>query len=78
MAPSHPEVVAMLKEARTKAEHLLNGLLEQQAEVEANPPGISPEKMEQGRNALQKAIDSARRTLKSLDEAQQIAAIDMN
>jgi hypothetical protein len=78
MDPSHPEVVAMLKEARTKAEHLLKGLLEQQAEVEANPPDIAPEKLEQGRNALQKAIDSARRTLKSLDDAQQIAAIDMN
>jgi len=78
MDPSHPEMVAMLKEARVKAEHLLKGLLDQQAEVEANPPDIPPEKMEQGRHALQKAIDSARRTLKSLDEAQQIAAIDMN
>ena len=42
------------------------------------PPDLPAEQLEKGRYALQKAIDSARRMLKSLDEAQQIAAIDMN
>jgi len=78
MDPSDPETVKLLTEARAKAEHLLAELLKQQAEVEANPPKIPPEKLEQGRFAMQKAIDSARRALKSLDEAQKIAAIDMN
>jgi hypothetical protein len=78
MDPSDPETVKMLTEARAKAEHLLSELLKQQAEVEANPPALPAEQLEQGRFAFQKAIDSARRMLKSLDEAQQIAAIDMN
>lgn len=78
MDPSDPETVKMLTEARAKAEHLLSQLLKQQAEVEAKPPDLPAEKLEQGRFAMQKAIDSARRVLKSLDEAQQIAAIDMN
>ena len=78
MDPSHPETVAMLKEARAKAEHLLSELIKQQAQVEANPPDLPPEKFAQGRHAMQKAIESAQRALKSLDEAQKIAAIDMN
>jgi hypothetical protein len=73
-----PETTAMLHEARSKAERLLSELLKQQAEVEANPPKLSPEQLEAGRAAMQKAIDSARRMLKSLDEAQKIAAIDTN
>ena len=56
----------------------LRELLKQQAEVEAKPPDLPPEKLEQGRYALQKAIESATRMLKSLDEAQQISSIDMN
>jgi len=78
MDPSDPETVKMLTEARAKAEHLLSELIKQQAEVEANPPDLPPEKLAQGRYAMQKAIESARRALKSLDEAQKIAAIDMN
>src|SRR5262245_46247413 len=72
MDPTDPEVVKMLAEARAKGEHLLASLLKQQAEVEANPANIPPDKLEQGRMAFQKAIDSARRMLKSLDEAQKI------
>jgi hypothetical protein len=78
MDPSHPEMQKMLKEARAKAEHLVRELLKQQAEVEANPPKLSPEQLELGRLAFQKAIDAAQRTLKNLDDAQRIAAIDMN
>jgi hypothetical protein len=78
MDPSDPEVVKLLTEARTKAEHLLSELLKQQAEVEAKPPDLPKEQLEQGRHALQKAIDSARRMLKGLDEAQKISAIELN
>jgi hypothetical protein len=78
MDPSDPETVKLLTEARVKAEHLLAELLKQQAEVEANPPALPADQLTKGRYAMQKAIDSARRALKSLDEAQRIAAIDMN
>ena len=78
MDPSDPETQKMLTEARAKAEHLLSELLKKQAEVEANPPDLPPEKLEQGRYAFQKAIESARRMLKNLDDAQRISAIDMN
>jgi hypothetical protein len=73
-----PETTAMLNEARSKAERLLGELLKQQAEVEANPPKLATGQLEAGRQAMQKAIDSARRMLKSLDEAQKIASIDTN
>ena len=78
MDPSDPETQKLLIEARKKAEHLLSELLKQQAEVEAKPPTMPAEQLAQGRFAMQKAIDSARRMLKSLDEAQQIASIDLN
>ena len=78
MDPSDPETVKMLTEARAKAEHLLAELMKQQAEVEANPPDLPKEQLEQGRHAFQKAIESAQRMLKNLDDAQKIAAIDMN
>lgn len=78
MDPSDPETQKLLNETRAKAEMLLAELLKQQAEVEAKPPALSAEQMEQGRAAMQKAIESARRVLKSLDAAQQIASIDMN
>jgi hypothetical protein len=78
MDPDDPETIAMLHEARAKAEHLIRELLKQQAEVESNPPKLPPEQLEAGRQAFQKAIDSAQRMLKSLDEAQKIAAIDTN
>src|SRR4051794_10490427 len=78
MDPSDPETVKMLTEARAKAEHLLAELLKQQAEVEAKPPALPGDQLEQGRFALQKAIAPARRMLKTLDEAQKISAIDIN
>lgn len=78
MDPNDPETIRMLHEARSKGERLLSELLKQQAEVEANPPKLPPEQLEAGRQAMQKAIESARRMLKSLDEAQKIAAMDTN
>jgi hypothetical protein len=78
MDPSDPEVVQMLKDVRAKAEHLLSELLRQQAEVEANPPDLPADKLEQGRHAMQKAIDSATRAVKSLDAAQKISVANQN
>jgi hypothetical protein len=78
MEPGDPESLAMLREAREKGEKLLAELLKHQAEAEANPPKIPPEDLEQGKMALQKAIESTRRMLASLDEAQKIAALRTN
>ena len=78
MDPSDLEAQTMLREARAKAEHLISELLKQQAEVEANPPDLPTEQLQVGREAMQKAIDSARRMLASLEDAEKIAAIDTN
>jgi hypothetical protein len=72
------EQFEMLKQAREKGQKLLDELLKQQAEVEANPPKISAEDLEQGRYAMQQAIASTRRMLASLDEASKIAATENN
>jgi hypothetical protein len=78
MDPSDPEIVQMLKDARAKAERLLAELIKQSAEVEANPPDLPPDRLQQGRHAMQKAIESATRMLKGIDDAQKISAIDTN
>ena len=68
----------LLKQAREKAEKLLNDLRAKKAEVEANPPKISDEQLEQGRTAMNNAIASAERMLKALDDAQRIASVNSN
>jgi len=68
----------LLRQAREKAEKLLNDLRANKVELEANPPQLSPEQLEQGRTALNNAIASAERMLKSLDDAQRIASIETN
>jgi hypothetical protein len=78
MEPDDPETFAMLREAREKGEKLLAELLKHQADAEANPPKIPPEQLELGRLAMQKAIESTRRMLASLDQAQRIASLHTN
>jgi hypothetical protein len=74
MEPGDPESVEMLRQAREKGEKLLAGLLENQAEVEANPPKhLTPEKLAEGKYALEQAIASTRRMLAALNDAQQMA-----
>jgi hypothetical protein len=79
MEPGDLESVEMLRLAREKGEKLLAGLLEHQAEVEASPPkDLTPEKLAEGKYALEQAIASTRRMLAALNDAQQIAAISNN
>ena len=78
MEPSDPETVKMLTEARAKAEHLLSELLKQQAEVEANPPELTGRETRAGPVCDAEGDRFGAAGLKSLDEAQQIAATDMN
>jgi hypothetical protein len=67
------EELQTLIAARVKAEALVAKLLQQQAEVEASPPDLPPEKLATGRMALQKAIEAAQRMLENLDAALKIA-----
>ncbi len=81
MAPSDPETVEMLTtltDARARAKQLLSELLQQHAEVQKKPAALPPDQLEQGNCAFQSAIDAATRMLKTLNEAQPIAANDMN
>ena len=72
------ETHELLRQAREKAEKLLNDLKAKQIDLDANPPEIAPEDLVQGRAALANAIASAERMLKSLNEAQRIASVETN
>jgi hypothetical protein len=74
---SEDEIQQVL-EARAGAQKLLDELLQRQKEIEANPPDISAKQLAEGRAAFQKAIDAARRTLTSLEEAMRVAGIQLN
>jgi hypothetical protein len=69
--------IQQLLEARARAKHLLEELLTKQQEIEANPPDIPAKNLAEGRAAFQKAIDAARRTLTSLEEAMRVAGIQL-
>lgn len=69
MEPDDPEMQAMLREAQTKAQALLEALRKQQAEVEANPPDLPAEQLAAGRAAMQNAIAAAEKTLAALTTA---------
>ena len=68
----------MLREAKARGEKLLAELLKHQAELDANPPDLPAPQLKQGREAMQKAIDSARRMVDSLNQAQRIASLHTN
>ena len=66
---------AMLTEALTKARKLVAEIEKQKAEVESSPPppDLTAEQIAQGKFAFEKALASARRMLKSLEDAAAIA-----
>ncbi|MGH7214110.1 MAG: hypothetical protein ACREIT_05045 [Tepidisphaeraceae bacterium] len=81
MDPLHgpdADSIEMLKLARAKAQKIIDELVKQQAEVEANPPKIAPEKLAQGRQAMTNALAAARRALAAIDDAMGIAARSSN
>jgi len=73
--PEEDDIQAMLDRARSAARRLVEELKQKLAEVEANPPQISPQQLAEGRHAMQKAIAAAERTLAALEAA---AAIDQS
>ena len=72
------QTISTLMQARQRAEKLLGELLQQQAELDANPPSIPADKLIQGRAALQNAIAAARRMVQSLDAALAVPRKEQN
>ncbi len=66
-ANSDPAV--LLARAREKAGTLLERLIAEQAQIEKNPPKISPEALAEGRQAMANAIAAARRTVDAIEAA---------
>ena len=66
---------AMLADAITKARKLVAEMEKQQAEIDGAPPrtDLSPQQLADGKLAFEKAVASARRMLKALEDAQDIA-----
>ena len=65
-----PEQDQMLADALVKARRLVANLEQQQRELLASPPtSLEPEKLAQGKMAMENALASARRMLKALEEA---------
>jgi hypothetical protein len=64
-----PEQDQMLADALVKACRLVANLEQQQRELLKSPPAIEPEKLAQGKTAMENALASARRMLKALEEA---------
>ena len=66
---------AMLADALAKARKLVAEIEKQQAEIESAPPStdLTPEQLAQGKFAFEKALASARRMLKALEDASAIA-----
>jgi hypothetical protein len=66
---------AMLADALAKARKLVAEIEKQQAELDAAPPrtDLSPQQLATGKFAMEKALASARRMLKALEDAQRIA-----
>src|SRR4051794_2184571 len=67
----------LLDDAITRTKRLVSGIETQKADLEANPPQITPEQLEQGRYAMDKALASARRMLENLEAAWEIAVKDI-
>ena len=65
---------AMLDQATAKAQRLLDELVAQQAELDANPPKIPQADLAAGKQAFDNAVAAARRTLAALEGAAALPA----
>jgi hypothetical protein len=72
-----PYDLPMLTDALARARRLVEGLEKAQAETEAPPPDLSPEKLAEGKMALDNALAAARRTQSALNAAYEIALLDI-
>ena len=58
----------MLTDALSRARRLLEGLEKAKADTEASPPDLSPEKLAEGKLALDNAIAAAQRAFFTLND----------
>jgi hypothetical protein len=64
----------LLLTALEKARKLLDGIRQQQAELEANPPRhLPPDQFAQGKETLNNAALAARRTVRALESALELS-----
>ena len=68
----------MIKEAQAKAHRLVESLLAQERQMEANPPRLAAQKLAVGREKFARAVASARRAATAIDEAVAMAAVSHN
>lgn len=61
--------IELLNQARERARKLLDELVRHQAELETNPPALTPDQLKEGRQAMQNAIASATKMLQSIEAA---------
>jgi hypothetical protein len=66
----------LLRDAREKARALVDRLVQEQAEVEKNPPAIAAADLAEGRAAMARAVAAARRTLQAIDAALAVSGDD--
>jgi hypothetical protein len=77
-ASDHDDDLPMLTDALARARRLVTELERTREEALRSPPkDLAPEKLEQGKFALDNALTAAQRTLKALDTAYEIALRDI-
>ena len=63
----------ILEEARDKAAKLVVELEERAAELEKNPPKLTPQQMEEGKSAMRNAIVAVKKALENIEKAAAVA-----
>lgn len=76
MTDRQPNDADLLRDAKAKAQRLLEGLLAQRQDLDRQPVHVQldPAKLALGRDAFARAIDAARHTLHSIDAALKLAS----
>lgn len=67
----------MLTDALAKARRLVDGLEKMKTESQTAPPDLPPEKLAEGKMALDNALASAGRALQALEKAYEVALLDI-
>ena len=63
----------ILEEARDKAAKFVVELEERAAELEKNPPKLTPQQMEEGKSAMRNAIVAVKKALENIEKAAAVA-----
>jgi len=68
-----PQQQQILEEARDRAAKLVGELEAKAAELETNPPKVSPHQLEEGKAVMRKAIADVKKALENIEQATQDA-----